>query len=173
MQSCSESFHCIEIFFIFQDFWGTCACPEKQCALNPLYWIYIFKYSEFWTTCPCPEKQSLPRNFSLHWNIFYLSGFLSNLCLPWKTECALKFSSRGGGAPPAPLPRTRLIITGIEHFVTALWVGQHNCSLTRNTSCNNNTTLQTLFEHSCSLTRNTCYNATSRSRVGQEKYGKN
>jgi len=27
-QSCSEIFHCIEIFFIIQDFWANCACPE-------------------------------------------------------------------------------------------------------------------------------------------------
>jgi len=27
-----------------------------ECALNPLYWIYIFNHSEFWTTCACPEK---------------------------------------------------------------------------------------------------------------------
>jgi len=58
--------------------WKT-VCPEST-VLN----IYIFYHSEFWTTCACTEKQSLPRNFSLHWNIFYLSGFLSNLCLPWK-----------------------------------------------------------------------------------------
>ena len=133
------------LIFYHSHFWTTCACPEKQscpeiftvlkcflssgllsnlclpwktaCALNSLYWIYIFNHSEFWTTCACPEKQSLPWNFSLHWNIFYLSGFLrnmrlpwkqsllwnftlyliyflhsgclSNFCLPWKTECAL------------------------------------------------------------------------------------
>ena len=29
-QSCPKTFHCAEIFFIFQDFWATCAIPEKQ-----------------------------------------------------------------------------------------------------------------------------------------------
>ena len=77
-------FTVLKYFFIFQDFWGTCACPEKQCALILLYWIHIFNHSEFWTNCACPAKQSLPRNFSRHWNIFYLSGFLRCLRLPWK-----------------------------------------------------------------------------------------
>jgi len=57
-QSCPETFHCVKIFFIFQDFWATCACPEKQ---------------------------SLPWNFSLRWNIFYLSGLLRNFAIALKT----------------------------------------------------------------------------------------
>ena len=65
--------------------WRTCACP-KHCV--SLCWN-IFYHSEIWTTCACPEKQSVPWNFSLHWNVVYPSGFLSNLRLPWKTECAL------------------------------------------------------------------------------------
>ena len=28
--SSPEIFHCIEIFFIIQDFWATCACPENR-----------------------------------------------------------------------------------------------------------------------------------------------
>ena len=86
-QSCPETFHCVEIFFIFQDFWATCACPEKQCALNSLYWIYIFNHLEFWTICAFPEKHSFPWNFSLRWNIFFLSGFLRNFALALKTVC--------------------------------------------------------------------------------------
>jgi len=35
------------------------------------------------------QTQQLPWKFSLHWiYTFHHSGFLSNLCLPWKTECA-------------------------------------------------------------------------------------
>jgi len=59
---CPEIFHCIEIFFIFQDLWGTCACPENRV---------------------CHE------NFSLYLIYFSHSEFLNNFCLPWKTECAL------------------------------------------------------------------------------------
>ena len=65
---CPRIFHCIEIFFIVQDIWASCACPEKQ----TVHWIHriecIFYPSEFWTTCACPEKQSLPWKCSLDWN---------------------------------------------------------------------------------------------------------
>ena len=47
----------------------------------------IFYHSGCLTNLRLPWKQSLPWNFSLHWNIFYISGFLSNLHLPWKTVC--------------------------------------------------------------------------------------
>ena len=81
--------------FIFQDLWATCGLPWKtECALNSLYWIYIyFNHSEFWTTCACPENWSLPwkLEFALKFFIalkyFYLSGFLRNLRLSWKRVC--------------------------------------------------------------------------------------
>ena len=59
-------------------------CPELTVLNIP---IFITQY--FWASCACPEKHELPRNFSRYWNIFYHSGFLSNLRLPWKTDCAL------------------------------------------------------------------------------------
>ena len=56
-------FHCIEIFFIFQEFRATYACPENKV---------------------CPE------NFHCIEHIFYHSqDFWASLRLPWKTECAL------------------------------------------------------------------------------------
>ena len=115
---CPEIFPCIEYTFYIQDFWATCACPEKQ----SVPWIcieYIFLIIQnFEQICACPEKQSLPWKFSLHWKIFYhlefwttcacpekqsvpwihcieyteyclLFKILSNLRLPWKTEFAL------------------------------------------------------------------------------------
>ena len=51
--------------------------------------FFHFCPSAFRTTCTCPEKQILPWKFSLHWIQFLHSGFLSNLGLPWKTECDL------------------------------------------------------------------------------------
>ena len=39
-QSCPETFHYVEIFFIFQDCWATCACPEKQ----SMPWIDCIEY---------------------------------------------------------------------------------------------------------------------------------
>jgi len=51
--------------------------------------IYFFIIQDFWATCACPEKQ-LPWIFSLYWNIFYHSGLLSNQRLPWQNRVALK-----------------------------------------------------------------------------------
>jgi len=50
-------------------------------------------------------KTELPWNFSLYWNIFYHSGFLSNLRLP------RNFSNQGGW--PLPPPRTHMDGTDI------------------------------------------------------------
>jgi len=39
-QSCPETFHCDEIFVIFQDFWATCGLPWKtECG-----WIHCIEY---------------------------------------------------------------------------------------------------------------------------------
>jgi len=75
--------------FYLSGFLSNLCLPWKTECLNALYWIYIFYHSEFWITCACPEKQSLPWSFLLYWIYFLQSGFLSNLHLPWKTECAL------------------------------------------------------------------------------------
>ena len=86
---CPEIFHCIEyMLFIIQDFWATCACPEKQSCTEKFQCIEIFFIiQDFWETCACPEKQSLPEIF--HWieYIFYHSGFLSNSALALKDSC--------------------------------------------------------------------------------------
>ena len=37
---CPEIFHCIEYTFYIQDFWVTCACPEKQ----RVPWIHCIEY---------------------------------------------------------------------------------------------------------------------------------
>ena len=122
-QRCHENFHCIEIFFIFQDFWETCGLPWKtECALNSLYWIYIyfesfrilnnlrmpskiqfalkfftalkyFYHSGFLRNSRLPWKQSLSWNFSLYVIYFIHSGCLSNLCLPWKREHVLQLTA--------------------------------------------------------------------------------
>ena len=118
-QSLPWNFSLYWIFFIIQFFWATCAWlkeqnrPEIFTVLNIYFLSFrifeqlalalknscpeIFHFIEiffiihdFWATWDCSETQSLPWNFSLHWNIFYHSGFLSNLRLPWKTV-VLKF----------------------------------------------------------------------------------
>jgi len=92
--------HCIENFFTVQDFWATCACPEKQSLpwKFSLYWIYFLSFrifeqlafslknrvalkfltvlnhfydSGFWATCACPENRVCPEFTVL--NIYLLS----------------------------------------------------------------------------------------------------
>jgi len=82
---CPEIFHSIEYTFHIQNFWATCACPEKQSCPEIFHCFEIyFIIQEFWATCACLEDRSLHWNFSLDWNIFYHSGILNNLRLPWK-----------------------------------------------------------------------------------------
>ena len=101
---------CIECIFYHSEFWTTCTCPENRVCPENFHCIeYIFFIiQDFWATCACPEKQNLPWNFSLYWNIFYVSGFLSNLSLPWKQSLPWIFQAGGGGRPPRPPPRTPL-----------------------------------------------------------------
>jgi len=116
---CLEIFHCEYIFFIIQNFWATCAGPEKQSLPYnfSLYWIYFLSF-RIWATCASPEKQSVPWNFSLDWIYFCIQYFwatcactekqicpkiltvlkyhllfriLNNLRLPWKRKSALEF----------------------------------------------------------------------------------
>jgi len=93
-------FHCTEYIFYYSGFWAACACPEKQrCPESSLYGIY-FSDSEFghrvalefftvlntyFSSLRIFEQLAialkitdLHRKFSLFWNIFYRSGFLSN-----------------------------------------------------------------------------------------------
>ena len=91
-----EFFTVLNILFAFRIF------EELALALKirvcPEYIFFIIQ--EFWATCACPEKE-LPWNFSLYWIcIFYHSGFLRNLRLPWKQSLPWNFSSAGGGRPP-------------------------------------------------------------------------
>ena len=65
-----EIFHCIEyVFFIIQDFWATCACPEKQSCPGIFHCIeYVFFIiQDFWATSACPENRVCPGNFQARW----------------------------------------------------------------------------------------------------------
>ena len=101
----------MEYTFYIQDFWTTCACPEKQrvpwihcieCIFFSgflsnlrlpwkfsLYWICIFYCSGVLSNLRLPWKQSCPGIFHCIEYTFYIQRFLSNLRLPWKTEGAL------------------------------------------------------------------------------------
>ena len=85
------SLHVLNILFTFRIFEQLVLAQKKRVCPEIFHCEYIFFIIQnFWATCAGPEKQSLPYNFSLYWNIFYHSEFLSNLRLPWKTAFALK-----------------------------------------------------------------------------------
>ena len=119
------------VYFYIQEVWATFPRPEKQrvpwkfslfwtsfssfriseqltlalkteFALNSLYWIYIFYCSGLLSILRLPWKTELPWNFPLHWNIFYCSGFFTNARLPWKQILRWIFSRRGAAPPPRP-----------------------------------------------------------------------
>jgi len=83
----------LNIFFApFWIFEQLCACLEKQSWPwnTSLYWISLL-HSGFLSNLRSPWKIECALN-SLYWiYIFYHSGILSNLRLPWKIEFALKF----------------------------------------------------------------------------------
>jgi len=79
-----DFFHCIDYtLFIIQDIWAICACPEKQ------IWPEILHCIEMFLSFRIFEQIMFAWNFSLYWIYFLHSGFLSNLRLTWKAECAL------------------------------------------------------------------------------------
>ena len=85
---CPEIFHCIEYIFYHSGFLSNFALVRKNSCPEIFHCIeYTFYIQDFWGNFACPEKQSSPSNFSLYWIcIFYHSGYLGNLRLPWKTE---------------------------------------------------------------------------------------
>jgi len=71
------------VFFIIQDFWATCACPEKQSCPGIFHCIEIyFIIHDFWGTCGCSENRVCPEIFQ----------------------------ARGGGRPHPP-PRSPMLLS--------------------------------------------------------------
>ena len=103
-RGCPDIFHCIEYIFYYSGFLSNLWLPWKQSCPDIIHCIerVFFIIHDFWATWACPDKQRVPWNFSLCWNIFYYSGFLSNLQLPWKQSLPWTFSSPGGRKPPDP-----------------------------------------------------------------------
>ena len=84
-------FTVLNIFFTIQDFWATYACPDTQSLpwKFSLYWIYFY-ISRFLRNLPLPWKTKCALNSPYWIYMFYHSAFLSNLRLPWKIQVALK-----------------------------------------------------------------------------------
>jgi len=54
----------LNIFLTYQEFWATCACPEKQSCPENFHCIEIFfTIQDFWATCACPENRVCPESF--------------------------------------------------------------------------------------------------------------
>jgi len=92
-QSCPEIFHCIEIYFIIQDFWATRDCPEKQLPWNfPLYWMCtLFIIQEFWETCAYPQQQSMPWIDCTEYVFLFIQDFSATCACPEKHSCPENF----------------------------------------------------------------------------------
>jgi len=90
--SCPETFHCDEIFFIFQDFWATCGLPWKtECARNSLYWIYTYLIIQnFEQLAHALKNRVCPKIFHCI-EIFLPFSIFEELALALKTEFFLKF----------------------------------------------------------------------------------
>ena len=76
--------HCIEFSITVQDFWATCACPERQ----SVPWIhcieYIFLSIRILSNLRLPWKQSLPWKFSLYWIYLYIKDVWETCACPGK-----------------------------------------------------------------------------------------
>jgi len=91
--SCPGIFHCIECTFYTQNFWATCACPEKL----RVPWYY------------CIEGR------------FFIFWIFEQLALTLKNRvCPEIFQDRGAAAPPNPPPRTPVHLTevGLKHLLS-------------------------------------------------------
>ena len=62
--------------YIFQDFWGICACSENRVFPEILNCIeYSFHIQDFWATCACAEKQSVPWIHCIEYIFFIIQNF--------------------------------------------------------------------------------------------------
>ena len=88
-----------------------------------MYGICIFYYSGFLSNLRLPWKTELPWNFSLYWNIFLSSRIFEQLAFALKTELRWNFSNpRGRLPPPDPSPRTPMCTRNHMFFIWRLWV---------------------------------------------------
>ena len=113
----------IEYSFYIQDFWATCACPEKE----SVHWIHCIEYiffiiQNFEQSALALKNRICPEIFYCIEIFFIFQDFLATWASPDNRVCP-EFFKRGGSLPPFPPPCTPLILvicslrTGI-HIVT-------------------------------------------------------
>ena len=91
-QRCHESYHCVEIFFIFQDFWATCGLPWKtECALNSLCWIYTFLIIQNFEQLAHALKNRVCLEIFHRFEIFLSFRIFEEFALALKTEFVMEF----------------------------------------------------------------------------------
>ena len=89
--------------FYLSGFLSNLRLPWKiECALNSLYWIYIFYHSKLWTTCDCTGTQSLPWTFYCNEIFFIFQDFWATCAWPENRVCPDFFQAKGSGLPPRP-----------------------------------------------------------------------
>ena len=83
----------LNIFFTIQDFWVTLCFPWKtEGALNSQYWLYIFYQSGFLSNLRLPWKTELPWYFYCIKHVFYITQeFWVTCAFPEKNRVAHKF----------------------------------------------------------------------------------
>ena len=114
----------MNIFFIIQDFWATCAFPEKRSYLEfftalkhflsfrifeqfalalknrgcpdifHCIWTYIFLSLRIFEQLALALKNRVAQKFFAVWNILFTFWILSNLRLPWKAVGSLNLLYR-------------------------------------------------------------------------------
>jgi len=107
-----RNFSLYGIYFYIQNFWPTCACPEKQSSPDIFTWIFeqhacarpekqmvpwtycteyiFFIIQEFWVACAWPENQSCPGIFTVLNKRYTLRSF-EQIALALKNRVALIF----------------------------------------------------------------------------------
>jgi len=112
--------HCTEyIFFIIQEFWVTCACPEKQ----SVPWIHCTEYvffiiQEFWAICACPDKRSCPGIFHCSEIYFTIKDFLFLSNLRLPWKQSLPWNFQARRGDRSPRPPPRTPMLSCPTLVT-------------------------------------------------------
>ena len=117
------------IYFLHSGFLSNLRLPWKtECALNSLYWIYIFYHSGFFSNFAFGFKNRVALKFFNVLKYFLSFRIFEQLCAwPEKQSCPELFQARGccrplGPPPPMPMPvntavdlqlwQTRCVVNG-------------------------------------------------------------
>ena len=99
------------IYFLHSGFLSNLRLPWKKSVpwIHCTEYIFFFIQDDFWATCACPEKQSGPGIFHCIEIFFIIQDFLSTSACPENSVCPEIFQTQGG-PPPDPQPRTPMCI---------------------------------------------------------------